>query len=149
VKYDCLVLAPGAETNTLGVPGVVNNPAVFFLKQLSHSRAIRNALLDCFEKASSPAISSLEQKQQLLTFLVVGGGPTSVEFAAELYDFLKHDVARWYPDLYPLVRVKIVEASGHILGTFHHALVTYVEKLFQSRNIDVLTGTGVQKIEGQ
>lgn len=74
-------------------------------------------------------------------------GPTSVEFAAELHDFLKNDVSRWYPDLNPLCKVKIIEASGHILGSFNNSLVHYVEKLFQSRNIDVFTGTVVQKIE--
>jgi len=147
VQYDGLIIAPGSETNTLGVPGVLNNPNVFFLKQLSHSRAIRNRLLDCFERASSPAVTDENTRRQLLTFMVVGGGPTSVEFAAELYDFLKNDVSRWYPDLYPLCKVKIIEASGHILGSFNSSLVGYVEKLFKSRNIDVLTGTVVQKVE--
>lgn len=147
VKYDALILAPGSETNTLGVPGVLNNSNVYFLKQLSHSRAIRNRLLECFERASSPAVVDDSKRRELLTFMVVGGGPTSVEFAAELYDFLEKDVSRWYPDLYPLAKVKIIEASGHILSSFNASLVSYVEKLFKSRNIEVLTGTVVQKIK--
>lgn len=147
LQYDGLILAPGSETNTLGVPGVTNNPNVFFLKQLSHSRAIRNKLLECFERASSPAVTDEAHRRELLTFIVVGGGPTSIEFASELYDFLEEDVSRWYPDLYPLAKVKIIEASGHILGSFNSSLVSYVEKLFRSRNIEVLTGTVVTKIE--
>jgi NADH dehydrogenase/NADH:ubiquinone reductase (non-electrogenic) len=148
LSYDGLILAPGSETNTLGVPGVTDNPNVFFLKQLSHSRAIRNRLLECFERASSPAVTNDEHRKELLTFVVVGGGPTSIEFASELYDFLQDDVSRWYPDLYPLAKVRIVEASGHILGSFNSGLVSYVEKLFKKRNIDVLTETVVSKIEG-
>lgn len=70
-----------------------------------------------------------------------------MEFVAELYDFLKNDVSRWHPDLYPLCKVKIIEATGHILGSFNHSLVNYVESLFESRDIDVLTGTVVQKIK--
>lgn len=147
LRYDALILAPGSETNTLGVRGVLDNPNVFFLKQLSHSRAIRNRLIENFERASSPAVTDDNKRRELLTFLVVGGGPTSVEFAAEVYDFLQKDVSRWYPDLYPLTSVKIIEASGHILGSFNSSLVSYVEKLFKKRKIDVLTGTFVQSID--
>ena len=68
---------------------------VYFLKQLDHARAIRNRLLECFERASVPQKSEAEM-QRLLTFVVVGGGPTSVEFSAELYDFIRSDVSKWY-----------------------------------------------------
>lgn len=147
LPYDALLLAPGSETNTLGVQGVTNNPNVFFLKQLRHSRAIRNHLIDCFERADSPAVKDLAAKQALLTFIVVGGGPTNIEFASELHDFIKQDVSKWYPDLLPLVKVKVVEASGHILGTFNSSLVSYVEGLFKSRHIDLLTSTTVKQVK--
>jgi len=62
------------------------------------------------------------KRQQYLTFIIVGGGPTCIEFAAELFDFLKSDVSRWYPDLYPMVRILVVEASGSILGSFKKEL---------------------------
>lgn len=75
VDYDAIVLAPGSENNTFGVSGVENNPKVFFLKQLEHSRAIRNRLIECFEMASSPGTSP-DDISKLLTFVVVGGGPT-------------------------------------------------------------------------
>lgn len=148
LPYDVLIVAPGSETNTFNIPGVLNNPNVFFLKQLEHSRAIRNKLIDCFEKASSPSLANnLAMKKELLTFVVVGGGPINIEFAAELYDFLKSDVARWYPDLFPLASVKIIEASGHLLNTFHSTIVNYVERLFASRNIDLMMTTTVTKID--
>lgn len=71
---------------------------VFFLKQLGDARSIRYRLLECFERASSPFITVAE-RSRLLSFVVVGGGPTSIEYAAELHDFLTTDVKRWYPDL--------------------------------------------------
>lgn len=80
----------------LMLPFKENN--VFFLKQLGDARNIRNRLLECFERAASPYISDKE-RTRLLSFLVVGGGPTSIEYAAELHDFLTTDVKRWYPDL--------------------------------------------------
>ena len=145
VTFDKLVIACGAETNTFGIEGVGTTPHVYFLKQLSHARAIRNRLIECFERASSPGASEAE-KRQLLTFIIVGGGPTSIEFAAEVYDFLKADVSQWYRDLFPLVQVKIVEAGSSILGSFAKSLVNYVEQLFRNRNVQVLTNTQVVKI---
>ena len=147
LKYDALILAVGCETATFNVPGVIDNDRVFFLKQLKDARNIRNRLIDCFERASSPACTA-EEKKRLLTFVVVGGGPTSVEFASELYDFLTKDVSRWYPDLHKDVHIHLVEASGHILGTFHSKLVSYVERLFQKRQIHLMTSTAVAKVDG-
>lgn len=146
--YDALIVASGSETNTFGVKGVSDNPHVFFLKQLQHSRSIRNRLIECFERASSPSVTSAVERQMLLTFVVVGGGPTSVEFAAELYDFLRKDVSRYYPELLDTVRVQLIEASGHILGSFDSGLVGYVESLFKSRRIEVISNTSVREVVG-
>ena len=106
LEYDKLILAMGTKSNTFGVPGfssqeeqIEHNATgtdkhnVFFLKQLEHARAIRNRIIECFERASSPLMPE-EERQRLLTFVVVGGGPTSIEFTSELYDFLHTDVTR-------------------------------------------------------
>lgn len=69
----------------------------------SDARAIRSRIIECFERASYPDLPSAAQAR-LLSFLVVGGGPTSVEFASELYDFLKKDVHILYPDLEHMVK---------------------------------------------
>lgn len=145
LSYDYLILAAGCETNTFNIKGVENTKNVFYLKQLSDSRSIRTRLIECFERASSPGATKTEI-DRLLSFVVVGGGPTNIEFAAELYDFLKKDVSKWYPDLYHHARVTIVEASGHILGSFASSLVGYVETLFKSRRVHVLTGKAVSEI---
>lgn len=85
---------------------VLQENHVYFLKQLGDARDIRNRLLECFERASSPFISDKE-RCRLLSFVVVGGGPTSIEYAAELHDFLKTDVKRWYPDLQDKVIIRL------------------------------------------
>ena len=51
---------------------------MFFLKQLGDARNIRNRLLECFYRAANPFISEAE-RSRLLSFVVVGGGPTSIE----------------------------------------------------------------------
>merc|ERR1712038_427467 len=162
LSYDKLVSAVGTKSNTFGVPGIASeeeafdhNPTgtnlhhVFFLKQLEHARALRNRIIECFERASNNNISEAE-RSRLLTFLVVGGGPTSIEFASELHDFLTVDVSRWYPELTSAdyCSVILVEAGKHLLGTFDESLSTYVEKLFARRNVKVLTEQSVARVEG-
>ena len=79
------------------------------------NRALRNRIIECFERASNNNISEAE-RSRLLTFLVVGGGPTSIEFASELHDFLTVDVSRWYPEHINRTSVIVVEAGKHLLG---------------------------------
>ena len=50
--------------------------------------------------------------------MVVGGGPTGVEFSGELFDFLQQDVKRYYPRLAPLVRTKLLQSGKGVLETF-------------------------------
>ena len=62
------------------------------------------------QRASSPRIDP-DERDRLLSFVIVGGGPTSIEFAASLHDFCRQDVRKWYPELYPHVRLTVVEAG--------------------------------------
>ena len=88
LDYDKLVIAVGVKTNTFGIQSVAQaahkGDAIFFLKQLAHARAIRTNIIDCFERAALPTVTD-DEKRRLLSFLVVGGGPTSCEFTAELH----------------------------------------------------------------
>eukprot|EP00658_Telonema_sp_P-2_P071602 TRINITY_DN6083_c0_g1_i8.p1 TRINITY_DN6083_c0_g1~~TRINITY_DN6083_c0_g1_i8.p1 ORF type:complete len:253 (+),score=72.44 TRINITY_DN6083_c0_g1_i8:115-873(+) len=96
VGYDYLIIACGSKTNTFNTPGVSEREVqgkgeVCFLKHLYHAKMIRNRILECFERASSPGITP-EERDRLLSFVVVGGGPTSCEFTGELHDFVTSDV---------------------------------------------------------
>ena len=88
LHYDKLVIAVGVKTNTFGIEsireGEKKGDGIFFLKHLAHARAIRDNIIDSFEKASLPTVSDAE-KRRLLSFIAVGGGPTSCEFTAELH----------------------------------------------------------------
>jgi len=78
----------------------------------------------------------------------VGGGPTSIEFTSELFDFLTRDVVRWYPDLDTCHSVTLIEAGKHLLGSFDESLSGYVERLFKKRQIQLLTGESVRRVRG-
>ena len=84
IEYDKLVIAVGVKTNTFGIPTIQEGNGIFFLKSLKHARGIRNQIIDTFEKAAVPTVCEAEIKR-LLSFVVVGGGPTSCEFVSELH----------------------------------------------------------------
>ena len=145
LSWDVLVLATGSKTNTFGTPGVMENEGkdVFFLKHLYHARQIRNRVLECFERAAIPNLPESE-RERLLSFVVVGGGPTSCEFVAELVDFVTKDVSKWYPDL--TAKITLVEAGPRILGSFDQKLVDYSLGNFRGKKIDVRTDTSVTAV---
>ena len=143
LDYDYLICCQGAQSNTFRVPGVEKH--AYFLKQLSDARAIRNRLMELFERASNRFISE-EERQALTTFVIVGGGPTSIEFSGELHDFIVEDVAKWFPDV--KTRVIVVESTDHILGTFDSKLTEYAMTILKSRSeITLKTNTHVKRVD--
>lgn len=82
LQYDRLVMTVGAQTNTFGIPGVREH--CFFLKKIEDARRIRGAIVQAFEQASLPNISD-KDKRKYLTFVVIGAGPTGIEFAVSIF----------------------------------------------------------------
>lgn len=89
VPYDKLVIGVGSDTNTHGLDGLEH---VHFLKTIADARGIRNKIMDNFERACLPTTSE-EERKELLSFVVAGGGPTGVEFASELFDMMQEDLS--------------------------------------------------------
>lgn len=143
LSYNKLVIAVGAVSKTFNVPGVAEH--AMFLKELSHARAIRQRIIECFERASTPMQTETERRR-LLHFVVVGGGPTGVEFAAELHDFLQDDLRRWFPALLKDVRITIVDAAKSLLNTFDAKLSEYTMKRFRREKIEVRTEASVKEV---
>eukprot|EP00535_Pseudo-nitzschia_heimii_P007885 CAMPEP_0197175566 /NCGR_PEP_ID=MMETSP1423-20130617/1752_1 /TAXON_ID=476441 /ORGANISM="Pseudo-nitzschia heimii, Strain UNC1101" /LENGTH=682 /DNA_ID=CAMNT_0042624755 /DNA_START=272 /DNA_END=2320 /DNA_ORIENTATION=- len=119
VPYDRLVVTIGAQTNTFGIPGVREH--CNFLKQVEDARRIRTSIVNCFERANLPDMSE-EERINNLTFAVIGAGPTGIEFAAELRDFVEQDGPKYYPKLLKYVRIKVIEASPTVLAPFDKSL---------------------------
>lgn len=85
------------------------------MQEVEDAQKIRQTVIDCFERASLPSLSE-EERKRILHFVVVGGGPTGVEFAAELHDFAIEDLAKLYPEVKNLVKITLLEAGDHILN---------------------------------
>lgn len=150
VEYDRLVITVGAQTNTFGIPGV--REYCNFLKQVEDARRIRTAIVNCFERANLPGMSE-EERVKNLTFAVIGAGPTGIEFAAELRDFIEQDGPKYYPELLKYVRIKIIEASSTVLAPFDKSLqeeaISQMGRGVQIKDEEVrrLLPTGFQFIE--
>ena len=76
----------------------------------------------------------LQERQKLLTFVVVGGGPTGVEVAAELYDLVRDDLRRFYPEIWKDSRVCLVELQDHVLSTYDRKISDYTSQLFSRQD---------------
>ena len=85
------------------------------MQEVEDAQRIRRTVIDCFERASLPNISE-EERKRILHFVVVGGGPAGVEFAAELHDFVTEDLAKLYPLIKDDVKITLLEAADHILN---------------------------------
>lgn len=143
VAYDFLVISVGAENNTFGIPGVAEHAV--FLKELNDARTIRERIISCLERADVPGISA-ERRDQLLHFVVVGGGPTGIEFAAELHDLLEEDLVKSYPELVGAIRITLFEAMKTILESFDEKLREYTVRHFNRQGIDLRLETPVAEV---
>lgn len=144
INFDYLVIAVGEVTSTFGIKGIKEN--ALFLKELDDSRKIRTRVVDCFENASLPGLTE-EEKRDFLRFAVCGGGPTGVEFAAELHDFIEDDVKRKYKYLSDLVELILIEAKESILASFDEKLSEYAMKVFKRQNISLRTKSFVESVD--
>ncbi|CAK1358340.1 unnamed protein product [Cercospora beticola] len=144
LPYDKLVLGVGSVTNPHGVKGLEH---CHFLKDISDARKVRNSVIGNLEAASLPSTTD-EERRRLLSFVVSGGGPTGVEFAAELYDMLNEDLCKFYPRLLRNeISVHVIQSRGHILNTYDEALSKYAEERLAHDNVDVQTNARVKEVQ--
>ncbi|THW64989.1 FAD/NAD(P)-binding domain-containing protein [Aureobasidium pullulans] len=143
VPFDMLVVGVGAENATFGIPGVREHSC--FLKEVADAQRIRKRIMDCCETATFKD-QSPEERKRLLHMVVVGGGPTGVEFAGELQDFFENDLKTWMPEIADQFRVTLVEALPSVLPMFSKQLIDYTEQTFKEETIDIRTKTMVKNV---
>lgn len=117
----------------------------YFLKDVGDARKIRNRLLSCFEIAALPTTPA-ELKRHYLNFAVVGGGPTGIEWSAELYDMVHEDMKRLYPELIPYVKITVYDVASTVLSMFDERLSKYAMKTFHRNGIDIKTEHHVEEL---
>jgi NADH dehydrogenase len=142
VSYDSLVLAPGAVSNTFGIPGVAEH--AFGLKSLADAVTLRDHVLLQFERVD--AMPS-RLGDGTLTFVVAGGGPTGVELAGGLTELIWGVLERDFPHLdLRQARIVLIEATDRLLGTFAPSLGRRARSALEARGVEVLTDTSVASV---
>ena len=138
IAYDYLVLSVGGQTNFFGMQEVEHHG--FQLKDVESAVATRNHLLHIFEQASREVDS--ERRRALLTFVIVGGGPTGVETAGALGELISHVMAKDFPymDLNE-VRVILIEATSSVMMAYPEALRDATRRLLRSKNVEIMENT--------
>ncbi|MED6199496.1 External alternative NAD(P)H-ubiquinone oxidoreductase B1, mitochondrial [Stylosanthes scabra] len=91
-------------------------PFTSILLEIEDAQKIRRVVIDCFEKAVLLSLTD-EERRTNLPFVVVGGGPTGVEFAAELHDHFQEDLVNLYPSVKDFVKITAIQSGDHILNT--------------------------------
>lgn len=123
--YDFLVLTIGSTSYFFGVKGAAEH--AFQLKTLEQAIALRNHILFCFERALCE--TDPVRRQQMLTFAIVGGGATGVEFAGALAELIRGPLVKDYQALGPReMHVLLLEATDRLLAPLPQRLGTYAEK---------------------
>ncbi|KAL9042058.1 MAG: hypothetical protein Q9180_000865 [Flavoplaca navasiana] len=143
VGYNKLVISVGCYVQTFGTKGVKEH--AYFLKDIGDARRIRKRILELFEIASLPTTSH-EMKKKLLRFAVVGGGPTGMEFAAEMSDLVRVDLRKIYPDLVGRVEIIVFDVAPRVLSMFDKSLGDYAMKIYKREGINIKTSHHVEEL---
>jgi NADH dehydrogenase len=144
VPYDYLVLAAGATHAYFGHDEW--RPWALGLKTLEDAIDMRGRVLLAFEQAERER--DKQAQRRLLTFVVVGGGPTGVELAGSLAEISRHALARDFRAIDPeSARVILIEGGPQLLSTYPEELSAFVKKSLERLGVAVWTGSVVTNIE--
>jgi NADH:ubiquinone reductase (H+-translocating) len=142
VDYDTLVLATGSANAYFGNPELAER--TIGLKLLDEALRLRNHVLSCLERAAQA--TDPDERAAWLTFVIVGGGPTGVEYSGALAELLEMVLGRDFPELAPgSARVVLVEGADRLLGPFHRRLGAYAADTLRSRGVEVRLSTLVRE----
>jgi len=146
IAYDFLVLAPGGETNFFGLDSMQRHG--LGLKDIPDAIEIRNHVLTCFEQAMLEP--DAERRRALLTFIVVGGGPTGVEMAGALSELIRLVLVKDYPRLnIKDVRILLLEATDKLLAAMPERLREAAGKTLWRKYVEVRFGASVADYDGE
>jgi NADH dehydrogenase len=146
LDYDYLVIASGSETDYFGNEDARQRSTG--LKDLSEALGLRSQLLGCFERATLTA--DADARRRLLTFAVVGAGPTGVEYSGAVAELIKHVLPKDYRRIdFTEVSVVLIEAGDRVLATFAPRLGRLAERSLQRKGVRIILGRSVRGVDDQ
>jgi NADH:ubiquinone reductase (H+-translocating) len=144
LPFDYLILATGAHHSYFGhdefaahAPG---------LKSLADAVAVRNKILGAFEQAEAEADPS--KHQDLLTFVVVGAGPTGVEMAGAIAVLVRQTLRTEFRRINPAsARIVLIDRGQRVLGSFAESLSAAAKARLERLGVEVLLATSVDQVD--
>ena len=144
VPYDYLVLATGAAHSYFGKDQWA--PFAPGLKRIEDATEIRRRILTAFERAE--ATDDLQEREALLTFLIVGGGPTGVELAGAIAELARFGMDKEFRSFDPATaRVILVQSAPRLLPAFPEPLARHAQLALEKLGVQVLLGSRVENID--
>jgi NADH dehydrogenase len=143
VPFDILIVATGAETSYFG--NEQWRETAWGLKSLEEAMALRGRILFALEEADRE--EDEDRKRRLMTFVLIGAGPTGVEMAGAIAEITKGVIAEDYKHLDPgQVSIILIEAMDQVLPGFPEDLARYAHNRLERMGVDVRVGTKVEDI---
>lgn len=145
IQYDKLVVATGSKTNFFGNKNIKENGMA--MKTIPQSLNLRSLILENFEQAL--LTDDLHERDALMNFVIVGGGPTGVELAGALAEIKKGILPKDYPDLDTRrVQINLVQGGGRILPAMSEIASTKAEQFLEQLGVSVWKNIRVLDYDG-
>ncbi len=146
LSYDYLVLATGSETNFFGNTEIAENS--MSMKSIPESLNLRSLILENFEQAL--LTDDLHERDALMNFVIVGGGPTGVELAGALAEIKKGILPKDYPDLDTRrAQINLIQASDRILKEMSEQASKKAEDFLEELGVQVWKNTRITGYDGK
>ncbi len=143
ISYDYLILATGSISYSFNLPGVAEN--AFCLKTLEEAVALKNHIICCFEAATREEDKA--QRESLLTFVIVGGGATGVEYAGALSELIHGPLVKDYRGVnFQSVRIILLEAADGLVANMPLSVRTYTLEKLQKMGVEVHLEAKVREV---
>ena len=141
IGYDFLILAAGSVTNFFGIGSVAAR--AFGMKDLAEAVNLRSRILRLCEEAAKERDPA--RRRALLTFVIVGGGATGVEFAATMAELVRWVLPKDFPEVdFSEAKVVLVEAAPRLLPAMPPAFGEHALRTLERKGVDVRLGTVVK-----
>ena len=146
IGYDYLVVATGSETNFFGNDNIQSNGMA--MKTVPQSLNLRSLILENFEQAL--LTDDLHERDALMNFVIVGGGPTGVELAGALAEIKKGILPKDYPDLDTRrAQINLVQGSDRILPAMSEVASAKAERFLEKLGVNVWKNIRVSDYDGK
>ena len=146
LDYDYLIVGTGSVTSTFNVPGVEEH--TYFLKTLEEAVTLKNHIICCFEAASRE--TDANKRKAMLTFVIVGGGATGVEYSGALAELIHGPLIKDYPTIdFSEVRIVLLEAADYLVGPMPANIRDYTTQQLRKMGVDVQLKAVVAEVTPQ